>query len=128
VQAVGTSALRGRWACVTKNVLIVEDNPLLADAYASIVEDTLGCAALTAASSSEAFSLLEAAIDLALLDVEVSDGVTYPLAEHILARNIPVVFVSASDPAKVPRQLAQAPFLRKPILPSDLLAAAKRYL
>lgn len=113
---------------MTKNVLIVEDNPLLADTYASIVEDTFGCAALTAASSSEAFSLLEAPIDLALLDVEVADGVTYPLAEHILERDIPVVFVSGTDPGKLPQRLAQAPFLRKPILPSELFAAAKRYL
>ena len=113
---------------MTKNVLIVEDNPLLADAYASVVEEELGCAAITAASSSEAFSLLDEPIDLALLDVEVTDGVTYPLAEHMLQRNIPVVFVSGSDPARVPQQLARTPFLRKPLLPAELLAAAKHYL
>jgi CheY-like chemotaxis protein len=113
---------------MTKNVLIVEDNPLLAESYVSIVEDMLGYETVTASSTSEAFSLLGAPIHLALLDVEVADGVTYPLAAHILERDIPVVFVSGSDPAKVPDQLARVPFLRKPILPSALLAAARPYL
>jgi hypothetical protein len=54
--------------------------------------------------------------------------VTFPLAAHMLERNIPVVFVSGSDPTKVPDQLAQVPFLRKPILPSALVAAARPYL
>jgi CheY-like chemotaxis protein len=113
---------------MTKNILIVEDNPLLAETYVSIVEDMLDCNGLTASSTGEAFSLLEVPIRLALLDVEVTDGVTYSLAAHILKRNIPVVFVSGSDPAKVPGQLARIPFLRKPILPSALLAAARPYL
>jgi len=113
---------------MTKNVLIVEDNPLLADDYAAVVGEGLGCTALTAASSSQALSLIETPISLALLDVEVADGVTYPLAARLLQRKIPVVFVSGSNPAKVPDQLAQTPFLRKPVLPFELLAAARTYL
>ena len=127
-RAIGTLRPLGRFPAMSKNILIVEDNPLLAEAYVSIIEDALGYGAVTAASSGEAFSLLEAPICLALLDVEVTDGVTYPLAAHILERNIPVVFVSGSDPSKVPDQLAQLPFLRKPVLPSALLAAARPYL
>jgi len=113
---------------MNKNVLIVEDNPLLVESYVSIVEDVLGCDTVTASSTGEAFSLLETPIRLALLDVEVTDGVTYPLATHILKRNIPVVFVSGSYPAKVPGRLARIPFLRKPILPSALLAVVRSYL
>jgi CheY-like chemotaxis protein len=113
---------------MTKNVLIVEDNPLLAETYVSIVEDMLGCDTVTASSTGEAFSLLDTPVRLAVLDVEVTDGVTFPLAAHMLERNIPVVFVSGSDPTKVPDQLAQVPFLRKPILPSALVAAARPYL
>jgi CheY-like chemotaxis protein len=111
-----------------KNVLIVEDNPVLALNYAAVIEDGLDCATLLAASATQARSLLNAGVDLALLDVDVSDGVTYPLAARLMERGIPTIFMSGSDPTRVPRELAKVPFLKKPVLPSELLSAAQRYL
>jgi CheY-like chemotaxis protein len=111
-----------------KKVLIVEDNALLADAMASIVEDELGCTPVTVESTTGALALIDDSLGLALLDVDVVDGTTYPIAARMMQRNIPIVFVSGSDPARVPRDLAQAPFLRKPVRPSQLLAVARRYL
>jgi hypothetical protein len=50
---------------MTVKVLIVEDKPLLADTYTVLFEDAFGCIALTAASSSQAISLLETPIGFA---------------------------------------------------------------
>lgn len=111
-----------------KNVLIVEDDPIIAGASASLIEDEFGCTPTTVESASAAMALAETGVDLALLDIEVVDGLTFPLATHLRALGIPVVFLSGSDPSRVPQDLAEMPFLRKPVHPIQLLAAARRYL
>ena len=111
-----------------KKILIVEDDPLLADALAMLVEDDLACTPMMADSVSGALPLLSDAVDLALLDVEVRDGVTYPLASRLIGQGVPVLFVSGSDPARVPSDVSRVPFLRKPVPPTQLLSAARQYL
>ena len=109
-------------------VLIVEDDPLIASLVATIMESELACESVTAHSVAKAADLMDTPTSLGVLDVEVGDGLTFPLALQLLQRGIPCVFVSASDPAKVPPELALTPFLRKPVSPRDLLAAARQYL
>ena len=109
-------------------VLIVEDDPLIATLVAMMVESELAYETVTAHSVAKAVDLIDARTSLGVLDVEVEDGLTFPLAFTLLRRGIPCVFVSASDPAKVPPELALTPFLRKPVSPRDLLAAARQYL
>jgi CheY-like chemotaxis protein len=111
-----------------KSVLIVEDNPLIADAVATLVEDSLDCAAFVVPSVGEAMTLVDQRIDFGILDVEVSDGLTYPLAARMLQHHIPFLFMSGSDPKHVPSDLAAVPFLRKPVPSFALLAAAQRCL
>jgi len=111
-----------------KNVLIVEDDPLLAWASASVIEDEFGVTPTTVDSTSAAMPLLDDGVDLALLDIEVVDGLTFPLARELSERGVPVVFLSGSDPAKVPNHLSGTPFLQKPVSPKQLLAAARQYL
>jgi DNA-binding response OmpR family regulator len=111
-----------------KCVLIVEDNPLLADAVAATVEDSLDCAAVVVPSVREAMALFDRHVDFAILDVEVADGLTFPLAVRLIQRRIPFLFLSGSDPKKVPPDLAEVPFLRKPVPSFALVAAAQRCL
>jgi CheY-like chemotaxis protein len=113
---------------MTKKILIVEDNPLIAAVLEMLVEDELGCVAVRAASVGKARSLLERGVDVALLDVEVEDGVTYELATDCLQHDIPVIFISASEPAKVPREIAHTPFIKKPFRDADLLSVARKYV
>jgi CheY-like chemotaxis protein len=110
-----------------KYVLLVEDNPLIAVSVATLVEDSLNCAAVVVPSVAEAMTL-DQRIDFAILDVEVSDGLTYPLAARMLQHRIPFLFMSGSDPKNVPSNLAAVPFLRKPGPSFALLAAAQRCL
>ena len=67
-------------------------------------------------------------VHFSFLDIKVKDGLTFPIAEHLRARGVPFVFVSASDPANVPAGLREAPFLRKPVAPPRLLAVARAHL
>jgi DNA-binding response OmpR family regulator len=110
------------------SVLILEDDPLIAGAMASLVEDSLDCTVHLAAAVSEAVSLIEGGLKFALLDVEVADGKSFPLAALMLKHKIPCVFVSATKPNEVPAELESVPFLRKPVPPNHLLAAVRRHL
>ena len=113
-----------------KSVLIVEDDPIIADAMARLVEDNLDCNAATAGSVARAMTLLDADADVGfgILDVELSDGVSFPIAEELAHRHIPFIFVSGSDPRRVPADLAAAPFFRKPVFPDLFLKVVRPYV
>jgi CheY-like chemotaxis protein len=111
-----------------RHVLIVEDDEMVADRLATLVREELGCVPLVASSAGDALNLLEGRCDFGFLDIKVADGDVYPLAARLRAKGVPFVFVSASDPAKVPADLAKAPFLRKPVAPPRLLEIARQHL
>jgi DNA-binding NtrC family response regulator len=113
-----------------KSILIVEDDPIIADAMARLVEDNLDCNAATAGSVARAMTLLDADADVGfgILDVELSDGVSFPIAEELAHRHIPFIFVSGSDPRRVPADLAAAPFFRKPVFPDNFLKVVRPYV
>ncbi|WP_206664466.1 response regulator [Dankookia rubra] len=65
-------------------------------------------------------ALSEAEFDAALLDIDVLDGKTFPVA-HLLAEcGTPFAFVSGARREEVPLPLRQAPFLPKPYDPQDI--------
>jgi CheY-like chemotaxis protein len=109
-----------------KSVLIVEDDPIIADAMARLVEDNLDCSTTTAGSVAGAMELLD--VDFGILDVQVADGLSFPVATELAHRHIPFIFVSASDPRQVPADLAAAPFFRKPIFPDHFLDVVRPYV
>jgi DNA-binding NtrC family response regulator len=117
-----------RWIHMKKSVLIVEDDPIIAQAMARLVEDDLGCSTETAGSVASAMALLNADVGFGILDVEVADGVSYPVAEELAHRHIPFIFVSATDPRQVPADLAAAPFFRKPMFPDHFLQVVRPYV
>jgi DNA-binding NtrC family response regulator len=110
-----------RWIRMKKSVLIVEDDPIIAQAMARLVEEHLDCSTETTGSVAGAMALLEADVSFGILDVEVADGFSFPVAEELAYRHIPFIFVSAADPRQVPADLADAPFFRKPIFPEHFL-------
>ena len=82
-----------------RRILIVEDNALIAWDLKSIASEAVGAETLVASSVAMATILMDSSIDLALLDVEVTDGNTYELAARLRSMDVPLVFVSA-----VPRE------------------------
>ena len=118
-----------RWTRMKKSVLIVEDDPIIAQAMARLVEDDLGCSTETAGSVAGAMALLvDDDVGFGILDVEVADGVSFPVAAEMAHRHIPFIFVSGSDPRQVPADLAAAPFFRKPMFPDDFLKVVRPYV
>jgi DNA-binding response OmpR family regulator len=86
---------------MTKRILIVEDEMLVAMELECILED-LGHECVGIAPDVEtATEHFEAPLDLALVDLNLRDGLTGPqIAETLSQRGVPVIFITAN-----PRQL-----------------------
>lgn len=66
------------------------------------------------------------AIDLALLDINLKGELIFPVADELLARHIPFLFLSGYTSAAVPESYRHLPRLEKPHDPATLLAALRQ--
>lgn len=108
------------------NVLIVEDEALLAMELESLVEDAGHKVVGWATSSKEARAMVDTVdADLAFVDIHLTDGPTgVDVAEYIArTKNSMVVFITA-NPKRVPENFAGAVgVIGKPYTMNGLLAA-----
>lgn len=109
-----------------RRVLVVEDDYLIASEMEGLLRRSGAAVAGPCPGVAEALAVLDeggAALDAAVLDVNLGDGVTaYPVADRLDRLGIPYVFATGntlgtSDPAYRNR-----PRLEKPILGSLLLS------
>ncbi len=67
--------------------------------------------------------------DLAILDVQLDDGIVFPLAEKLSAENVPIIFHSGMDvKSEVASRFPNAKTLSKPCPPNALLDAVHEAL
>lgn len=105
-------------------ILIVEDEILVACEMQAILEDHGHACVGIAADLAAAESLMDAAIDLALVDLNLRDGLTGPeIGRRLSSARVPVIFVTAN-----PRQIGDGiagtiGVLTKPTDADTLIAA-----
>jgi two-component SAPR family response regulator len=97
-----------------RRVLIVEDDVLIALDLESIVATALDAEVLVSRSVARAKALIDGSVDLALLDVDVTNGKTFEVAMLLKLRQVPFVFLSASRGGDIPDELRHSPFIAKP--------------
>jgi DNA-binding response OmpR family regulator len=68
------------------------------------------------------------AVDLALLDINMGGEMAWPAADALMARNIPVIFLSGYGPGVLPERYQALPRLAKPFDPRLLLNEIRRAL
>lgn len=104
-----------RQALVGLRVLVVEDNHLIATELRRMLDD-LKCPVIDIASQlSEATALAQsAAIDGALLDLNLAGRQTYPVADILRERGIPLIIMSGYDASYLREDYADAAHLQKP--------------
>ena len=65
--------------------------------------------------------------DIAILDVQLGDGIVYPLAEQMMAENVEVIFHSGKlSPEEVARRFPTAQALHKPCAPAEVISSVQR--
>ena len=88
-----------------RRVLIVEDDVAIAMDLEAIISEAVEAEVLVSRSVARAKVLIERALDLALLDVDVTNGKTFEVAMLLKLRQVPFVFLSASRREHIPHEL-----------------------
>ena len=103
-------------------ILLVEDEALVA----ALLEDMLadfGCIlAGSAATVTDALAAVEATaeIDAAILDVNLGGEKVFPVADILVNRGVPIVFSTAYGPADLADRYPRARIIHKPYRPEAL--------
>lgn len=106
-------------------ILIVEDNFFVADEMRIILEGQGAAVIGPAPTAARALVLLEqdSQPDAALLDINLRDSASYPVADALRARGVPFMFLSAYEPWDVPELYRDVAFCGKPARPEDVTKA-----
>ncbi len=112
-------------------LLVLEDEPLIAEML-TVWAQEIGCEVVGPASSNkDALQLVEQSkLDVAILDICVADGDSYPVAERLKTLDIPFAFATGLSDGAIDPGYAHAPVAAKPFefdrLRATLLSLANR--
>jgi DNA-binding response OmpR family regulator len=102
-------------------VFVVEDEPLIT----MVIEDAVqavGCEMVGPFTGlGEALEGASTGIfDCAILDVNIRDGLSYPVAISLVERGFPILLATGYRSTSFPEELAQEPYLAKPYSSAQL--------
>ena len=98
-------------------ILVVEDEYMLAEDLARELEDAGATVIGPAPTVDQGFALLVDPdhLDGAILDVNLRGVPVFPLADAVLAKNIPLVFTTGYDESAMPERFSNVVRCEKPI-------------
>ncbi|MCR0983841.1 response regulator [Roseomonas populi] len=100
-----------------RRVIVVEDDYLIADEMRELLEDSGAEVVGPAPTVQDALNLLgrPGAIDGAVLDVNLRGEPSYGVADALLARGVPFVFVTGYGSGVIPQRYAGGGRCEKPV-------------
>lgn len=110
------------------NILVIEDDYIVALDLCAHLE-SLGFHVIGPAGKMETGLTLArtaALIDGALLDVNISGQMVFPVADALIERNIPITFLTAYDPSMLPKEYRHIPRVAKPMDTAELSRAIRQ--
>jgi two-component sensor histidine kinase/CheY-like chemotaxis protein len=107
----------------TLRILVVEDEPLIGMANCSLIEELGHSAVGPCVNIAASRTALTERLDAAILDVNLGDEEVYSIADELVGRGIPFVFMTGYGPDSLEARFRQYPILQKPIA-RDALAQA----
>lgn len=113
-----------------KSVLMVEDEYLIADALCSAFEMEGVRMVGPFPSVASAMQALDQGVkaDAAILDVNLNGERVFPLADRLMADNVPIVLTTGYDGDAIPRDYAHLERLQKPVHLSELFGCLNNLL
>ena len=101
---------------VGRRVLLVEDEALVAMMIQEcLTESGHSVVGPICARRRRAAAAKEGDFDAAILDINLGDGMAYPVADIVAARGVPFVFVTGYEADTVDERFSDVPILQKPI-------------
>lgn len=112
------------------NIMVVEDEFLIADDIATLLREAGAKVIGPAASLPEAMRLAgdTAQIDAAVLNIDLNGVTVFPLADELLARGIRIMFLTGYGDSNIPAEYASIPCCRKPTGPACVIDELKALL
>ena len=110
-------------------VLVVEDERLVAEHIADVLEEAEAVVVGPISTGTEARQLVRSGvkIDVAVLDLNLADGSAMPLLEALAARRVPaLIYSGAALPDPIRRRHPELVALTKPAAPARLIAELRR--
>ena len=109
------------------SVLIVEDEPLIVMMLEDFVDALDHVVAGTAGSVADALAAVEkGGFDVAILDLRLTDGPSWPVADALADRGIPYLLASGGHVEPPPARHADAAMLSKPFTMDGVDEGLKR--
>jgi two-component system, response regulator PdtaR len=106
------------------SVLLVEDEAILAIDVTAVIEMAGGRVIGPAYSLSQGFSWLDRGkFDCAVLDINLHDELVFKLADALIERGIPILFLSAHSLNIAPPHLRERRLVHKPFSTHSLIKA-----
>jgi FOG: CheY-like receiver len=103
-------------------LLVVEDDPILGSLWVDILGDAGAIVAGPCATVVDALEKIEKHQPVvALLDIQLLDGPSFPVARALAKAGIPFLFLSGDHPDHLPSEFAGSPYLCKPVAVRDLM-------
>lgn len=111
-----------------RNVLIAEDEYLLADNLLMLLRSAGYGVVGPAFSVAEAMSLLESShhLDAAVVDLELKGELSLPVIDALRARRLPVFLMTGHMLADLPPEYRDVPIWQKPMLAIDIVGRLNR--
>jgi len=111
-------------------VPLLEDQLVIAlDAEAMLQTCGVGSVDTTATAAEALRTLVATEPNIAVLDVNLGSGNSFPVAEELRRRNIPFIFATGyGDHTIIPKSMADVPVVRKPYDPDALATTMARAL
>ncbi|NDV88951.1 response regulator [Aurantimonas aggregata] len=106
-----------------RSILIIEDEALIAMEMQEAVEAAGGTVLGPVPSVQEAMALISAgrAIDAAILDIRLTDGISIAVAQRLKSSGVPLIFVTGYDGWHMPDDLEDVPVYQKPNDPENVV-------
>ncbi len=105
------------------HILIVEDEPWVAMDLEMIIIEIVTATVVVERSVADTKKVLDEALDFAFLDVDVTNGKTFEIAQILERKHVPFVFVSGSPQDQLPFELRSVPFIPKPFHAAQIESA-----
>jgi CheY-like chemotaxis protein len=113
------------WVFAGRNVLVVEDEFLIADeialAFARFGVKVVG----PVPTLERALSVIAGTehLDGAVLDINLRGEMVYPAADALVARGVPFVFATGYDQSVIPKRYQHVPWCEKPLIAEKVVQA-----
>jgi CheY-like chemotaxis protein len=110
-----------------RHILVVEDDYFVAEALTGFLRLCGARVVGPVATLEAALELARQAepIEFAILDINLDGTRVFPVADVLIARGVPIAFLTGYDRPYLPERYSALPVISKPFLPADIFRALR---